>query len=838
MIQQAMAERPATSRVPLRRRVHAAALLAGVGWLGVATATQAAQQRAIPQGFEELDEPQTAPVDVYFGARQRGSAAATFAPGWVELRDPAAIVALVPALRPESVAEVTAALTGHLATHSGSSCRPTSFPGCGTLDVPVAGVIFNPDYFRLDLVIAPGLLAEQGAGGRYLPDPVTGPSLLANLSGGGSGSSGSGGNVGAGVQSWLSAGRNALHLDAFAQTDGDRPIVNTLAAQRFGQDHLLSAGLIEDHGTRFSQVPALVGSRIETYLDTRLDRDTSAGSQILVFLPERSQVEIEANGRLVAVQTYDAGNQRLDTSQLPAGAYEVTLRIRGTSGTTREERVSFVKSFNFPPAGEWQYFVEGGAIADTDEGIVFPAVQPAPIVKAGVSRRLGEHLAGTLTLSTTDREALAESDLRFVLPQLTGGVQLAGASSGGIGLGADLAWQLGNFDVSASGELVHGADSEDEDRDWHRFGGLTAPRRSVSVSTGYNWQDGTRLRLRGYYRDSDGESWAIGPQLTIPLYRGRGIDAAFELGATYTDSEELATALITVRWGAANRPLQLSGNLGARWRQASEGDRGFGSTGVLGGSYRFDDVLGGATTLGGQVARDVDGTNRLSAYTDAETARGQLSAGVDFQSGADAEAFLYRGFARTTLVANADGMAIGGRQGGSDAAILARFDGAPDVGSLRVGTSSSDSTTVAAGSTAVLTVAPFQTYEPFARSAEDKILDLAQPDEAIPLYPGNVATARWAVRRLYSVYGRMVRADGIPVANARIEGVNGLGISDGEGYFVVEIEAAGKHRVEPAAGSPCIVGLLQATPPDGEDVIGVGDVVCRDPGESEASNQS
>ena len=69
-------------------------------------------------------------------------------------------------------------------------------------------------------------------------------------------------------------------------------------------------------------------------------------------------------------------------------------------------------------------------------------------------------------------------------------------------------------------------------------------------------------------------------------------------------------------------------------------------------------------------------------------------------------------------------------------------------------------------------------------------------------------------------------------------GVNGLGISDGEGYFVVEIEAAGKHRVEPAAGSPCIVELLQATPPDGEDVIGVGDVVCRDPGESEASNQS
>ncbi|MFZ1426726.1 MAG: TcfC E-set like domain-containing protein [Geminicoccaceae bacterium] len=795
---------------------------------GAMVPTAAGIRTEAPAGFEALGEAQTAPVDLYFGARRLGDAVATFAPGWIELHDPAAAVALLIAVRLEAVAAVTAALTGRLATHAGSSCQPERFPGCGTLDLPVAGVIFNPDYFRLDLVAAPGLLTVQEMTGRYLADPVSGPSLLANLSTGASGGTGGDATLVAGVNSRLSLGRNALRLDAIAQTQSDLPVVQALAAEHFGRDHRFSGGLIDDFGTRFSRVPALLGSRIETYLDTRLDLEAAAGTPILVFLPERSQIEILVDGRLVGVRAYEAGNQRIDTSALPRGAYEVTLRIRGGSGAVREERVSFVKELNFPPAGEWQYFAEAGLIADDQEGVLFPAVQSVPLAKAGVSRRLRDDLAGTLTVSATDSEALAEIDLRYVLPRLTGGVQLAGTLGGGVGLGADLGWLAGAFNASLGGEVILGPDdqSDDDGQDARRFGGLDSSRRSITASLGYSWSDSTRLSFRGYYRDNDGTSWGAGPQFTRSLYRSRAFGADLSLGATVGDQESLALARVTFRWAAVDRPLQLRSSLGARWRQADEGQQGFGGTGSFGGSYRFDEVLGGPTTLGAEIARDVDGTNRLTLDGEAETVYGSLNAGADLEHGQNAQRVTYRGFARTTLAANRDGVAAGGQQAG-DAAILAMFVGDSKAGGLVVSTGAGNAVTVASGRSAALPVAPFRVYSPYASSAEDRILDLTQPGEALPLYPRNVATARWTVRQLYSLYGRIVRADGAPIGDARIQGVDGLGATDRDGYFVVEVEAAGDHRVEPrVGGQPCTVTLLAVLPVARQDVIGVGDVLC------------
>ena len=792
---------------------------------------------APPPGFEALDEPQTAPVDVYFGGRRLGDAVATFAPGWIELQNPAAAVALLDAVGPDDVAAVTAALTGRLPVHGGRSCLPERFPGCGTLDtseVPVAGLIFNLDYFHLDLVVAADRLVLQEMAGRYLADPTSGTSLLANLSAGGSGSTGSESTLVGGLRSRLSHGRDALRLDAFVQTRSDRPVVDTLAAEHHGQDHLIQGGLIDDFGTRFSRVPALFGSRIETYLDTRLDLEEAAGTTILLFLAERSQVETLVDGRLVAVRTYEAGNQRIDTTALPRGSYQLTLRIRGGSGAVREEQVSFTKDLSFPLAGEWQYFAEAGVIADDQEGTLFPALQSVPLLKGGASRRLRDDLAGTLTLSTTDQEALAEVDFRYLLPQVTSGLQFAGSSSGGVGFGGDIGFQAGAFSASIGGDIIVGpSDQDDEDDGTDRngkgrqvFGGLEGSRRSLTGSAGYGWSDGTRLRFQGYYRDLDGSSWGFGPQLNRSLYRSREFGADFQLGATYADSESLVLARVSFRWAATDLPLQLRGSLGGRWRSADEGEQGFGGTGSLGATYRLDDVLGGASTLGGEVARDVDGTRRLTFDGESETAWGSLSAGADLEQADGDQLLLYRGFARTTLAANRDGIALGGRQSG-DAAILARFEGTPAAGGLLVSSGGGSAVIVPAGHSAVLPVAPFHVYAPYARSAEDRILDLTLtlPAESLALYPGNVATASWRVRQLYSLYGRILRVDGTAVANARIQGTNGLALTDGDGYFVIEVEQLGQYRVEPAGEPPCAITL--SPPTDHQDVIGVGDLVCR-----------
>lgn len=270
----------------------------------------------------------------------------------------------------------------------------------------------------------------------------------------------------------------------------------------------------------------------------------------------------------------------------------------------------------------------------------------------------------------------------------------------------------------------------------------------------------------------------------------------------------------------------MSGSLGTRWREADDGDRGPGFTGSLGARWRVEDILGGDATLGSEVARDVDGTRRLTLDTNAATVWGSLDAGADLEDGEDGGRVLYRGFARSTLVADGDGIAMGGQQAG-EAAILARFEGDPAVGDLTVSTGGGTPVRVTAGRSAVLPVGAFHIYRPQARSAEERIVELRQSADEVPLYPGNVATVRWSVRQLRSVYGRIVRPDGTPLANARIQGIDGIAATDSAGYFVVEVEQPGGHRVEPRDGGPaCSVTLLEALPADGNDVVALGDVPC------------
>lgn len=817
---------------PFRRCVALAALLA---CLTSGQAMAQALRTTVPPGFEDLDAPQTAPVDLYFGGRPIGDAMATFAPGWIELADPQAVLDAIDAILPERQAEVLAALSGRLDTHVSASCAPEPFPGCGSIEVPVAGVIFNPDYFRLEVAIAPSHLSVREIGGRYLPEPVSGPSLLANLSAGASGNlKDDDQTLTAGIQSRFSLGRTALRLDAYAQNSSDNSAVDVLAGEHFGQDHLFQMGFIEDFSTRFSRVPGLLGVRLETYQDTRLDLDQRAGSPIFLFLPERSQVELFRDGRLMAARSYEAGNQQIDTSSLPRGSYPVTLRIRSASGAVSEQTVDFVKDLSFPAPGEWQYFAEAGMVTEDDQGGFLPAVESTPIVKAGLSRRLMGNLAVSTALGATDQAVLGEIDLRYLGSIADAGLQLAATSEGGLGVGGNAAWRLGRFSAAVSGDLVVGSDTagndqtKDEVQDWN-FGQLTDDRQSLTLSAGYGWDNGARLQLRGYYRNQESESFAIGPNFSMPLYRDRVVRTDLELNATHGNNEQLLFARVRLSYAPPDQPYRVRAFAGTRFRetQSSDGDQGLGMFGSLGASYRLDGTLGGATLLDAELGRDVDGSSRLSLAADMETVHGSGNVGIDLEDRTGGQQMIYRGFARTTLAANRDGLAIGGRRPGH-AAILADFDGPDQAGKLAVQVGS-DTVQVRSGSSAVLPVGAFRSYQPSAKAVDGQIVDLRQLQMEAPLYPGNVATMRWTVRKLTSYYGRILWPDGSPMVQARILGVDGLALTDTLGYFVAELEEeAGELEVDPRDGSkPCAITLAVDPAAGDADVVSVGDLVCR-----------
>ena len=313
---------------------------------------------SIPAGFEDLSAPQTSLVDVFFLGQHVDVAMATFAPGSFAFVDPEAVVQRLPQIaRPGAI---TLALSGELEPNAALVCGTRSRPGCGTLQPDVAGIIFDADRFRVDVFIDPALLEPQlTQSPRFLPDPEAGFSALETIAVAAAGSTSDGSDF-------------TLRSSSLLAYDTSRLTAETSVSSADGANLDVLAGEVDHRGWRYigglyrTALSSLLGERrllgagAASSIDTRLDREQVRGSPITVFLPIRAQVEIFREGRLLSSQGYPAGNQVVDTTALPEGAYEVTLRIRQIDGSVREETRFFAKTSAVPPRGAPRYVLEAG----------------------------------------------------------------------------------------------------------------------------------------------------------------------------------------------------------------------------------------------------------------------------------------------------------------------------------------------------------------------------------------------------------------------------------------------------------------------------------------------
>ena len=166
--------------------------------------------------------------------------------------------------------------------------------------------------------------------------------------------------------------------------------MDTLALEREFSGRLYQAGFFRTNAANllFINETDFAGITIGSSLDTRNDLDQSAGNDLQLFLESRSRVGIFKDGRLISTKIYNAGNQILDTSQLPGGAYDVELVIRDSFGLLREETRFYVKTNDIPPLGQTLYFFNIGELTrkETDENL--PTTTGVSLLRAGISKRL------------------------------------------------------------------------------------------------------------------------------------------------------------------------------------------------------------------------------------------------------------------------------------------------------------------------------------------------------------------------------------------------------------------------------------------------------------------
>jgi hypothetical protein len=100
----------------------------------------------------------------------------------------------------------------------------------------------------------------------------------------------------------------------------------------------------------------------------------------------------------------------------------------------------------------------------------------------------------------------------------------------------------------------------------------------------------------------------------------------------------------------------------------------------------------------------------------------------------------------------------------------------------------------------------------------------AAPRE-VTLYPGNVQHIRWHAEQLVTVFGRAVGADDTPIADALVTSKRGVGQSDANGYFQIEVTANETLSFAVNDNESCNVkvGALEVR----NDFAALGKVVCK-----------
>ena len=769
----------------------------------------------LPPGFSDLAETQTSIVDVYFHGRKIASTLAKFAPGWVRFENPREIAEKLP--NEVDRDRVTEALTGELASNAALVCTEPPKPGCGELQPRVAGVIFDRDRFRADLFVHPSLLPVQGSDGpTYLPDPNSGFSALQSFA-----AVYSGGTVSDeqyNVQSFTLLGMDKTRLRAqtgVSDTDGFG--VSTLVGEHERRDQIYRGGLY-----RSAPVPVLgdrpfYGVGYSSTYKARLDLEQIRGSELVVFLPRPAQVDVFREGRLISSQSFEGGNQVIDTSTFPAGAYDVLLRIKESGGAVREERRFFAKTDQVPPAKAPRYIVEAGVLGG-DAQNPFPKTDTDPLLHAGTTHRLLDEVAlgGDVVVSSEGAAFSAEAFYLNPYVTLSLGGFWATDSSAGTRFSAN--GRLKNFSYGFGARyFMTDASPNDISITSTGSGGFT----QLDMNLGYSFTNGPRIGFRGFWRDSDvaDQTYSYGPTLYWTAYRKRRMRIDLISDATFSDTESLAMARLRFSYDDNQFHFDASAGYRAALRDDSTGSDGLLAN--INGEWRKQDFLDGELRLGAgaETQPRADVTRANAKYIGP---RGQVNSFVQQDLGNDHDT-RYGGNLLFNVLGNSETVTMGGAHA-FQSAIIVTVDGDAKA-EFDVLINGQPKGRVAAGQTLPFMLPDYKTYSVRLKAVGAPAVAYDTRTRHVSLYPATVKTLRWTAEPIVTLFARIVDADGQPIADARVEGGVETSYTDRNGYFQVDLARVAELRVVRSGWDDCAV-TFRSLPRDREFISGKT-LVCR-----------
>lgn len=795
-----------------------------------------------PAGFSSLTGEQSAVVDVFFGNKRIGDAKVTFRPGRLTISDPEKLVTLLPDLI-DRTAVLTALSAPDLPSRPELICTPSANPEqCGRLLPQVAGIIFDQDRFRLDIFVNPQLMAiRQSTSRQYVQRPEAGLSIVNAISAVMSGSSR--GQRFYNLQNNLIVGDADRRLRAeFAYASGFGLQADRLVMELDRPERRYMAGAFWAPGTDLIGRRKIVGLGIETQIDTRLDKDEVWGNPLVVFLNQRSRVDIVRDGRVLTSRIYDAGNQTLDTRGMPNGTYEVTLRISEAGGGQREDKRLFIKNQKIAAIGQKVFFAYAGVLAD-DRRRGFVAPTSTPFFQAGIARRLNMHLALDATVLATDKTVSGELGAFYLTPfaqirlaavatsqgQYGGLLNISSQGSSRLGFNfdlrrikaADVPTLPGNSSTKFGPPDSIGADFSTSDANAR----LPLARRSFSqVSGSLSYSLGNaRLAFDATYRKEQGQpvNYSYGPSFNWEFLRRGPLRMSANGNLAITNRGRSGFVGINLQLLGAKTSFDASAGLrSADIVGEPSRNRPVGS---VHGSWQGEKLLGADATIGAGLQHDLE-SDVLNGSAELRGDKFSLNADVIHTMGQAGNPTQYSVGFQTSIGLRGGSVAFKGREL-NDSMVIVKVDGAGPKDRFEVLVNDGKAGELRGRGSSAVAVAGYRQYEVRIRQTDGDLLHYDGSVRRVGLYPGNVARLSWKARKVVAMFGRLLTTSGEPVRLASVTNPAGIGETDDNGYFQIEAESGSALEVALPGGASCHVDLPQLQPKDGYAPL--GNLICR-----------
>lgn len=738
-----------------------------------------AESAAVPAGFEFLLEPQTTLVDVYYGGQYLLSTMATYSPGEIRFENPSEVVARLPNLLDRD--RTLEGLSKLLAANEGLLCQANQRSNCGRLPALVTGVIFDETSYRVDLFVSSEELGVQGLSiSRYLPQSDVGFSFMHGISAAYSDADSRQSDYSINGSTLFALGESRLRL--FSNISKQDDLVFDLAAwENDFEGRSRQIGLLQTDNQNSEFLPPLqiAGIRVASTLDTRNDLDLSEGTPLTVFLANSSRVELLKDGRLVSTGVYAAGNQALDTSLLPSGAYDITIRILEGGAVVSEETRFYRKTSQIPPRDQSIYFVEVGQLMDDEADDTFPDSRDNWLLRGSYASRFSDSLGLQGAGAITDTDKLVEAGLFYLGRYLNASSSLARTSRGDSAYFLSANARLGSLFLNGNyrkldidGHTPQASDDEfllGEQASTQASLRLTHPLGSGRINFEHrlNERDDARIATNTLSIDLPAMKFSNQSHLLTDF--------------SFSEQEGIWQALLRVSVNFRSNHWQYRASQSHLQQKDNQAD----DISQLSINWNDRQILASNLDMGLNTRRQ-DGGDATDLDVNWESSHAQIRASVDRQTLGEETETGYSGVLTTTIIGDVEGLTMGGREINQSAVII-EMDSEKYDGHFDVIVDDSVRSYARPGNISVVNLNPFETYRIRVKDKGKQLLAYEEREEEVTLYPGNVKRLKWAVARIDVVFGRIVTESGEPLANALVEGVEGLAVTDEYGLFQAEL---------------------------------------------------